>query len=270
MPFYANNMIKFSTNAISATTVKTLHAQQDFERFLKELLKIKTSEIESLILKGLVYGSAVPKMSSYENLHRKLPKYSRLSPQEKAILDAYFQKAFGQTSKPSKQQPKRRGASHMRTRHTTYVPTSGTRVARLTNINNQEFIKSETPYCVPFQADLKASVSPKKRAWIPGDQYWLVAYDQLKFLLELCRKHFDDVLLFGFPEEVTGRDNYFGVLYLLPTAPENVVKAAYRALASTYHPDNKQTGDNEKMIALNQAFAQCLKCVKEKTTDWSF
>jgi len=148
--------------------------------------------------------------------------------------------------------------------------TTEKQIARLTNINNQEFIKVETPYNKEFVNELKKSITSTKRAYVATDRYWLVAYDQLKFILHLCNERFSDVLLFGFPEEITGRDNCFGVLYLLPTAPLNVIKSAYRTLAAMYHPDNQQTGDSEKMIVLNQAYSQCVKCVESKTTDWSF
>jgi DnaJ-class molecular chaperone len=39
---------------------------------------------------------------------------------------------------------------------------------------------------------------------------------------------------------------------LLPNAPPEVIKAAYKALAKIYHPDAR--GDSEKMIAINRAF----------------
>jgi hypothetical protein len=44
----------------------------------------------------------------------------------------------------------------------------------------------------------------------------------------------------------------FQTLYLLPNAPPEVVKAAYKALSRLHHPDLR--GSNEKMIAINRAF----------------
>lgn len=41
-------------------------------------------------------------------------------------------------------------------------------------------------------------------------------------------------------------------LYLLPTAPLEVVRAAHRALASLHHPD--VGGDPERMIEINAAY----------------
>ncbi len=44
----------------------------------------------------------------------------------------------------------------------------------------------------------------------------------------------------------------FQTLYLLPNAPPEVVKAAYKALAKIHHPDAR--GNSEKMIEINRAF----------------
>jgi hypothetical protein len=44
----------------------------------------------------------------------------------------------------------------------------------------------------------------------------------------------------------------FQTLYLLPNAPPELVKAAYKTLAKIYHPDVQ--GDSEKMIEINRAF----------------
>ncbi len=44
----------------------------------------------------------------------------------------------------------------------------------------------------------------------------------------------------------------FTTLHLLPSAPPELVKAAYKTLAKIYHPDAR--GDGEKMIAINRAF----------------
>lgn len=45
----------------------------------------------------------------------------------------------------------------------------------------------------------------------------------------------------------------YTVLHVLPTAPPEVIDAAYRALAKLYHPD-RVGGSNEKMKELNMAY----------------
>lgn len=47
--------------------------------------------------------------------------------------------------------------------------------------------------------------------------------------------------------------NPYAVLHLLPSAPPELVKAAYKALAQIYHPD-KTGGDDETMRAINAAY----------------
>ena len=44
-------------------------------------------------------------------------------------------------------------------------------------------------------------------------------------------------------------------MYLLPGAPVEVVRAAYKALAMRYHPD-RPGGDAQKMRELNEAVAE--------------
>jgi len=47
----------------------------------------------------------------------------------------------------------------------------------------------------------------------------------------------------------------YTALWLLPGAPPEVVKAAYKALATLHHPD-KPGGDDERMRAINSAYQQ--------------
>jgi len=48
-----------------------------------------------------------------------------------------------------------------------------------------------------------------------------------------------------------GRERYYAILHLRPTAPKEVVKAAYRALASLHHPD--RGGNQDAMKSINDA-----------------
>jgi curved DNA-binding protein CbpA len=49
----------------------------------------------------------------------------------------------------------------------------------------------------------------------------------------------------------------WAVLYLVPGAPPEVIKAVYRALSQQYHPD--RGGDVAKMQELNAAMAALIK-----------
>lgn len=47
----------------------------------------------------------------------------------------------------------------------------------------------------------------------------------------------------------------YKVLQVSPTADDEVIQAAYRALARRYHPDrNEAAGSNERMVEINAAF----------------
>lgn len=59
----------------------------------------------------------------------------------------------------------------------------------------------------------------------------------------------------AFAEGGNVADGAHAVLYLLPDAPPEVVKAVYRALATKYHPD-MPGGDDAKMAELNAAVAE--------------
>lgn len=47
--------------------------------------------------------------------------------------------------------------------------------------------------------------------------------------------------------------SHHATLYVLPNAPKEVIRAAYRALATIHHPD--AGGDSERMIEINKAYA---------------
>lgn len=55
------------------------------------------------------------------------------------------------------------------------------------------------------------------------------------------------------PQMPPAIDPDFVVLHLLPTAPEDVAKAAYRALSLSLHPD-RPGGSDEAMKRLNAAY----------------
>ena len=48
--------------------------------------------------------------------------------------------------------------------------------------------------------------------------------------------------------------NYYEILQLSPNAEQLVITKVYRLLAAYYHPDNKQTGDEEKFKRVLKAY----------------
>jgi DnaJ domain len=52
----------------------------------------------------------------------------------------------------------------------------------------------------------------------------------------------------------TTPQNYYELLQLSPNADQLVITKVYRLLAAYYHPDNKQTGDEEKFKSVLKAY----------------
>jgi len=113
-------------------------------------------------------------------------------------------------------------------------------------------------------AALKNYVDASYRAWRPSTKSWCVdasAEFEMGEWLALCTA--------SFSAEVTrthakrqerqtratpkAEADPFAALYLLPSAPVEVVRAAYRALATIHHPD--KGGDVATMQRINAAYA---------------
>ena len=59
--------------------------------------------------------------------------------------------------------------------------------------------------------------------------------------------------------------DYYRVLEVMPTATPEVIRAAYRALASKFHPDKGHvTAQDNTMAELNEAF-QVLSCPQKRS-----
>jgi hypothetical protein len=119
---------------------------------------------------------------------------------------------------------------------------------------------ASTPYNDVFLAALKEEVPAWARQWDKERKMWCVnaTYERtLKVLLVACYGDFAEVL----PAELgLGIDaghrmpaNEFAALHLLPSAPPELVRVAYKCLAKLYHPD--LGGETEQMQALNAAYA---------------
>lgn len=53
---------------------------------------------------------------------------------------------------------------------------------------------------------------------------------------------------------VTGNNNYYDLLGVSKNADEKEIKSAYKKAARKYHPDNSETGDEEKFKKLGEAY----------------
>jgi hypothetical protein len=119
-------------------------------------------------------------------------------------------------------------------------------------------------------ASLKRTVPPHLREYEPDTKQWFVS-DLARTQLDRWLGHL--FVSYGVEAEwITADDagdthertrkphtsakaDPFATLHLLPTAPPEVVRAAYRALAHLHHPD-KPTGDGARMRTINAAYEQ--------------
>jgi DnaJ-domain-containing protein 1 len=118
---------------------------------------------------------------------------------------------------------------------------------------------------------LKDYVPACHRVYVPGRKTWRVdayAAADLRAWLAYGRGTFNARIEWIGGEAATDPDaewtpppskprtsDPYTALWLLPGAPPEVVKAAYKALATLHHPD-KPGGDGERMRAINSAYQQ--------------
>jgi hypothetical protein len=120
-------------------------------------------------------------------------------------------------------------------------------------------------------AVLKNCVRPMDRAWRPSTKSWCVdasAEFEMGEWLALCTAEFHAEVTRTYARRQERQTRAtpkveadpFAALYLLPSAPVEVVRAAYRALAIIHHPDHG--GDAERMRAINAAYTEATHRLK--------
>ena len=131
-------------------------------------------------------------------------------------------------------------------------------------------LKSDNPDAFRLCIDtLKSAIAPDMRSYNPATREWFVDEDaagRMRRWLDYCRANLYaevewlDGEAYANPEaewtppkpKPKAGDPY-QTLHLLPSAPPEVVKAAYKALATLHHPD-KPGGDGERMKVINDAY----------------
>jgi DnaJ domain len=120
----------------------------------------------------------------------------------------------------------------------------------------------ESPYNADFVEALKAYVPYRQRRWVPDDKKWWFQSDVIATVEYLCDRYYGSYVHVGRAgkEEKSHQNtrtpnaqpDAYATLHLLPSAPSEVVTAAYRALAKKFHPDHG--GDDERMKQINLAY----------------
>ena len=116
----------------------------------------------------------------------------------------------------------------------------------------------------PFDAwlvdALKAEIPGHARTYDPVAKSWTVAPAYVGIAIRLMYQAFTDVEIIDaaagptFDRGGDPREAALVVLHLRPTAPPELVDAAYKCLARLHHPD--RGGDHDAMLAINAAAEQ--------------
>jgi hypothetical protein len=106
--------------------------------------------------------------------------------------------------------------------------------------------------------DLKDGIPYRYREYNPTTKEWTVQPEYLDYAISLLLQHFPDA---DVPASARWQQRRaastqcdtddFSTLHLLPAAPQEVIDAAYRALAKIHHPD--MGGDAAMMRRLTEA-----------------
>lgn len=111
----------------------------------------------------------------------------------------------------------------------------------------------QTPYNIDFITEFKAMPS-SARSWDPANKLWFFSPEWLKYVKELCVKHFGDVMMVDI---VVANDTADMATKFLRLIGLNTATIAYRKAAEEHHPD--KGGDGLKMIELNSVWKELKK-----------
>jgi hypothetical protein len=136
----------------------------------------------------------------------------------------------------------------------------------------------------PFIQNIQAKLKRPFRFWDTATNCWVVHWAYITWVTSEAKKYFFDVTYNTLPDEwqmraagavpitntipigIPDLPSPFSILHLADNAPISVVRAAYKALAMTHHPDHG--GSTEKFQELEDAYQRCLE-VLEKTQNHS-
>lgn len=143
------------------------------------------------------------------------------------------------------------------------------------------------PYDAGYVAWIKDHVPAGQRTWEADEKRWWIAETYADGAVKMARTVFPllDTSAYDGKGQQRPHEDYrqagFGgnarqqtqrqeapasgphaILFLLPSAPAEVVNAAYKALAKVYHPDAGTRPDTLRMTAINNALDELKKAGK--------
>lgn len=127
--------------------------------------------------------------------------------------------------------------------------------------NSDGSITIRFPYDRIFVETIKTEIPAWSREYDPGVKAWKIGYAYRERIAHLLRQRFGYVEEFGtpvMPETPTGCscDPAHRRLHVCQDAPDEVIRAAYRALSKSFHPD--RGGDHHQMVQLTEAYEELI------------
>jgi len=123
------------------------------------------------------------------------------------------------------------------------------------------YLKVTFKYRAEVVQAIKDFIPAPGREYLPGERAWLISPGWVPSALDTLRWYFDEVQLIEYeadsyrrsePTPIRKSDPDYAALFLLPGAPAELVRAAYRTLAKAHHPD--RGGTTAQMQAVNAAY----------------
>lgn len=116
------------------------------------------------------------------------------------------------------------------------------------------------PYSRAVVDRLKAEIPPACREYDPARKLWTVHQPYIHPAVRIVRSAYPDLEVEDLEATIVSTpvlDPDYAALHLLPTAPPELVAAAYKTLARIHHPD--AGGDTATMQRLNAARAAIME-----------
>jgi|SRR5580765_4195538 len=107
---------------------------------------------------------------------------------------------------------------------------------------------------------LKDYISPIDREYDPETRKWCISPDARVDLEEWLELMTARRAVIEWAHESDRKRSPYSVLHLLPSAPPELVKSAYKTLSLLHHPD--RGGSHDRQIALNEAFENISRGLK--------
>lgn len=112
-----------------------------------------------------------------------------------------------------------------------------------------------SPYNQEMIDALKANIDKTHRRWYRDIREWWFTQDVYFIVVGLANKYYIKVEIIDSPNNLPiDKTAAYQILHLLPSAPDDLIKASYRIMSKIHHPDTG--GKKEEMQRVNAAYAK--------------